>query len=147
MRLSEIIKLDEAWDTFVESRIIKEDSSFVLNGTKLSMHLKPNINPTKQGVRIQFKVQGDEIDSSQLETLTTGLQKVLNKALAQYGMSVNEDPDVPRNEGQIIGFYLTVEQLESFIKKCLKEVLKSVKKDVPPSKSTEDEKSEQEDKA
>jgi hypothetical protein len=40
-------------------------------------------------------------------------------------MSVNEDPDVPRNEGQIIGYYLTVEQLENFIKKALKEALKT----------------------
>jgi hypothetical protein len=140
MRIADIIKMDEAWDKFLyEDNALREDSSFVLNGTKLKMHLKPNINPTKQGVRIQFKVDGQEIDPNVLETLTTGLQKVLNKALATYGMSVNEDPDVPKNEGQIIGFYLTVEQLESFIKKCLKEVLKSVSSKVKPNeKSDED---------
>jgi hypothetical protein len=138
MTIADLNKLDETWEFFLANghHLLKEDASFVLNGTKLRMKLKANINPTKQGIRIQFHVE-NEVDDATLETVTVGLQKVLNKALTQYGMSVNEDPDVPRNEGQIIGYYLTVEQLENFIKKALKEALKtaSVK-----SKPTPDEK-------
>jgi beta-lactam-binding protein with PASTA domain len=126
MTIAEQNRLDHTWRLFLESDspFLKEDASFVLNGTKLRMKLKANINPTKQGIRIQFHVE-NEVDDATLETITVGLQKVLNKALTQYGMSVNEDPDVPRNEGQIIGYYLTVEQLENFIKKALKEALKT----------------------
>ena len=126
MTIADLNKLDETWDFFLKNghHLLREDASFVLNGTKLRMKLKPNINPTKQGIRIQFHVE-HEVDDATLETITVGLQKVLNKALTQYGMSVNEDPDIPRNEGQIIGYYLTVEQLENFIKKALKEALKT----------------------
>ena len=138
MTISEQNNIDELWQSF-SGKVIKEDTSFILNGNKLKMHLKPNINPTKQGVRIQFHVDG-EIGGNELATLTTGLQKVLNKALSQYGMSVNEDPDVPRGQGQVIGFYLTVEQLESFIKKALKEALKSTSTKVNTQKDGDKEK-------
>lgn len=122
---------------------LQEDASLSYAGKKLKMRLKPNINPTKQGIRIQFSLGGDELDSGELDSLTTGLQSVLNKALSPYQMSVNSDPDVPDQGEQVIGFYLTIEQFESFIKKALKETLKTAKK--PIVKKDEPEESPEED--
>jgi len=121
---------------------LQEDANLSYAGKKLKMRLKPNINPTKQGIRIQFSLGGEELGSDELDSFTTGLQTVLNKALTPYGMSVNSDPDVPDQGEQVIGFYLTIEQFESFIKKALKETLKSakktiVKKDEPDEKPEE----------
>lgn len=126
---------------------LKEDVSLSYGGKKLKMRLKPNINPTKQGIRIQFSLGGEDLDSGNLDSFTTGLQNVLNKALSQYGMSVNSDPDVPDQGEQVIGFYLTIEQFESFIKNALKEVLKTAKKpetkDEKPKENSTDDDSEE----
>ena len=129
--------------SILRKTLLLEDSSFSVNNHKLKMRLKPNINPTKQGVRIQFALDESESELSPAdkETLSTGLQKVLNKALSPYGMSVNEDPDVPHQQQQIIGFYLTVEQLEMFIKKAVQETLKTFKQTKEPSKTSDDESS------
>src|SRR5665213_3398576 len=116
-----------------ESLQLHEDASFAFGGKKLKMRLKPNINPTKEGIRIQFAISNDadDLDPSDLENFTTSLQSLLNKALSPYGMSVNSDPDVPDQGEQVIGYYLTIEQFESFIKKALKDVLKTAKKPSP----------------
>lgn len=126
-----------------ESLHIHEDASFAFGGKKLKMRLKPNINPTKEGIRIQFAISNDadDLDPSDLENFTTSLQSLLNKALSPYGMSVNSDPDVPDQGEQVIGYYLTIEQFESFVKKALKDVLKTAKK--PSPKTQEDEPSEE----
>lgn len=134
--------------TKILAESLKEDVSLSYGGKKLKMRLKPNINPTKQGIRIQFSLGGEELDSDALDTFTTGLQNVLNKALSQYGMSVNSDPDVPDQGEQVIGFYLTIEQFESFIKNALKEVLKTAKKpqtkDEEPEEKPSDEENDEE---
>lgn len=126
-----------------ESLQLHEDASFNFGGKKLKMRLKPNINPTKEGIRIQFAISNDadDLDPSDLENFTTSLQSLLNKALSPYGMSVNSDPDVPDQGEQVIGYYLTIEQFEAFIKKALKDVLKTAKK--PSPKPQEDEPSEE----
>lgn len=129
-----------------ESLVIREDASFSFGGKKIKMRLKPNINPTKEGIKIQFAIDG-ELDSSELDSFTTSLQSILNKALSTYGMSVNSDPDVPDQGQQVIGFYLTIEQFESFIKKSLKEVLKTAKKPTPKptTDDTDDDPGEEKD--
>ena len=87
---------------------LEEDASLNYAGKKVRMRLKPNINPTKQGIRIQFSFGGGDLDSNEKDAFTTGLQTILNKALSPYGMSVNSDPDVPNQGEEIIGFYLTI---------------------------------------
>jgi hypothetical protein len=123
---------------------LEEDASLNYAGKKVKMRLKPNINPTKQGIKIQFSFGGGDLDPDEKDAFTTSLQTILNKALSPYGMSVNSDPDVPNQGEEVVGFYLTIEQFETFIKKALKETLKTAKK--PEIKKNEpDEPEEEED--
>lgn len=107
----------------LNSTFLKEEFSVNLQGRKFKIKLKPNINPTKQGLRIQFAYDdGEEMSSSEKSQIETSLQNFLNKAFEPYKMSVNTDPDVPNEADNVIGFYLTVEQLENFVKRSLKKV-------------------------
>lgn len=108
--------------TSLRKLLIYEEFSLNVEGKKYKMKIKPNINPTKSGIRIQFSYEGEELSKAEKSKMESGLQNLLNKALTPYKMSVNTDPDVPREAQNVIGFYLTVEQLENFIVRSLKKV-------------------------
>ena len=62
----------EEYNKHIENGYLTDEDGqghWVVNGKKLRMKLKPNINPTKQGVRIQFKLaeSESEMDSSEME--------------------------------------------------------------------------------
>lgn len=116
--------------------LLKEEFSVNLKGKKFRIKMKPNTNPTKLGIRIQFESQdGEEISSSDQGQIESSLQNFLNKAFEPYKMSVNSDPDVPNEAGNVIGFYLPLEQLENFVKKALKKVSNDFKKPADTTKN------------
>ena len=60
----------------------------------LKMVVDVNKNPTKKGIKLQFIVpQGT--DEAKKEEITQKLKTKLNKGLAEMGLSVDTDLDVP----------------------------------------------------
>lgn len=82
----------------------------------LKMVLDVNKNPTKKGIKIQFIVpQGT--DEAKKEELTQKLKTKLNKGLANIGLSVDTDLDVPYQN--VIGFLIRLESFKLLIKNIL----------------------------
>lgn len=106
--------------------ILVESFSLNYGDKKFKVQLSPGVNPTKQGLRVRFYIiQGaDNMTGSDKKDLGVALQKILNKSLMDYEISVNYDPDSPQNDGgesrPNIGFYIDINQFESLIEKALK---------------------------
>jgi hypothetical protein len=82
----------------------------------LKMILDVNKNPTKKGIKIQFIVpQGT--DEAKKEEITQKLKTKLNKGLADMGLSVDTDLDVPYQN--VVGFLIRLESFKLFIKNIL----------------------------
>ncbi len=82
----------------------------------LKMVVDVNKNPTKKGIKIQFIVpQGT--DEAKKEEITQKLKTKLNKGLADIGLSVDTNLDVPYQN--VIGFLIRLESFKLFIKNIL----------------------------
>lgn len=82
----------------------------------LKMVLDVNKNPTKKGIKVQFIVpQGT--DEAQKEEINQKLKAKLNKGLADMGLSVDTDLDVPYQN--VVGFLIRLESFKLFIKNIL----------------------------
>ena len=82
----------------------------------LKMVLDVNKNPTKKGIKLQFIVpQGT--DEAKKEEITQKLKTKLNKGLAEMGLSVDTDLDVPYQN--VVGFLIRLESFKLFIKNIL----------------------------
>lgn len=82
----------------------------------LKMVVDVNKNPTKKGIKIQFIVpQGT--DEAKKEEITQKLKTKLNKGLADIGLSVDTDLDVPYQN--VVGFLIRLESFKLFIKNIL----------------------------
>ena len=82
----------------------------------LKMILDVNKNETKKGIKVQFIVpQGT--DEAKKEEITQKLKTKLNKGLANIGLSVDTDLDVPYQN--VIGFLIRLESFKLFIKNIL----------------------------
>ena len=82
----------------------------------LKMILDVNKNETKKGIKVQFIVpQGT--DEAKKEEITQKLKTKLNKGLADIGLSVDTDLDVPYRN--VIGFLIRLESFKLFIKNIL----------------------------
>lgn len=82
----------------------------------LKMVVDVNKNPTKKGIKVQFIVpQGT--DEAKKEEITQKLKTKLNKGLADIGLSVDTDLDVPYQN--VIGFLIRLESFKLFIKNIL----------------------------
>ena len=82
----------------------------------LKMVLDVNKNPTKKGIKVQFIVpQGT--DEAKKEEINQKLKTKLNKGLADMGLSVDTDLDVPYQN--VVGFLIRLESFKLFIKNIL----------------------------
>ena len=82
----------------------------------LKMVVDVNKNPTKKGIKVQFIVpQGT--DEAKKEEITQKLKTKLNKGLADIGLSVDTDLDVPYQN--VVGFLIRLESFKLFIKNIL----------------------------
>jgi hypothetical protein len=82
----------------------------------LKMILDVNKNETKKGIKVQFIIpQGT--DEAKKEEITQKLKTKLNKGLADIGLSVDTDLDVPYQN--VIGFLIRLESFKLFIKNIL----------------------------
>ena len=82
----------------------------------LRMVLDVNKNPTKKGIKIQFIVpQGT--DEAKKEEINQKIKTKLNKGLADLGLSVDTDLDVPYQN--VVGFLIRLESFKLFIKNIL----------------------------
>ena len=82
----------------------------------LKMILDVNKNETKKGIKIQFIVP-QNTDEAKKEEITQKLKTKLNKGLANIGLSVDTDLDVPYQN--VIGFLIRLESFKLLIKNIL----------------------------
>jgi hypothetical protein len=83
----------------------------------LKMVVDVNKNPTKKCIKIQF-IFPQGTDEAKKEEITQKLKTKLNKGLADIGLSVDTDLDVPYQN--VIGFLIRLESFKLFIKNILK---------------------------
>ena len=96
--------------------IIKEqlkEATVTASDTKFNLRTGVNKNDTKLGVKIQFEPIAAALDSDKKAKLEVALQTKLNEGLAQYGIQVSKDTDVPRPE--TIGFFIPLKQIKNLI--------------------------------
>ncbi len=97
-------------------KLIKEELSeatVTASGTKFNLRTGVNKNDTKLGVKIQFEPIAAALDSDTKSKLEVALQTKLNEGLAQYGIQISKDTDVPRPE--TIGFFIPLKQIKNLI--------------------------------
>jgi hypothetical protein len=75
-----------------------------------------NHNPTKKGVKVQF-VFPTNVEGDQKAEMTQKLQAKLNQGLAQYGLTINQDTDVPYSN--VIGFLIPIADFKLMIKNAI----------------------------
>lgn len=83
---------------------------------KLTLIVDTNNNPTKKGIKVQFKIP-ENTDENHKTEITQKLQTKLNKGLMKYNLVVNIDTDVPYDN--IIGFFITIKDIKQLIKNAL----------------------------
>ena len=96
---------------------LKEATTVNAGNTKFNLRTGVNKNPTKLGLKIQFEPLSGELDKEVKSKLEVALQEKLNLALADYGMQISKDTDVPRPN--VIGFFIPLAQLKNLIVKSL----------------------------
>ena len=96
---------------------LKEATTVNAGNTKFNLRTGVNKNPTKLGLKIQFEPLTGELDKEVKSKLEVALQEKLNLALADYGMQISKDTDVPRPN--VIGFFIPLAQLKNLIVKSL----------------------------
>jgi hypothetical protein len=82
----------------------------------LKMVIDVNKNPTKKGIKVQFIVP-EGTDEAKKEEINQKLKTKLNKGLADMGLSVDTDLDVPYQN--VVGFLIRLESFKLFIKNIL----------------------------
>ena len=75
-----------------------------------------NHNPTKKGIKVQF-VMPQTVEGDAKAEMTQKLQAKLNQGLAQYGLTVSQDTDVPY--ANVIGFLIPIADVKMFIKNAI----------------------------
>lgn len=85
-----------------------------------------NVNPTKNGIKIQFlpltadkKSRDTSLSLEQKNALASQIQQKYNQKLSKYNLNIDSDTDVP--DGDVIGFILRLPNVSNFINKALKE--------------------------
>lgn len=85
---------------------------------KPKLKISVNKNPTKEGIKVQF-VMPETIEGDSKASVTQKLQSKLNTGLSQYGLTINQDTDVPY--ANVIGFLIPIADIKLFIKKAITE--------------------------
>ena len=83
---------------------------------KPKLRIDVNNNPTKKGIKVQF-VMPETIEGDMKASVTQKLQTKLNSGLSQYGLTINQDTDVPY--ANVIGFLIPIADIKLFIKKAI----------------------------
>lgn len=83
---------------------------------KPKLRIDVNNNPTKKGIKVQF-VMPETIEGDTKASVTQKLQTKLNNGLSQYGLTINQDTDVPY--ANVIGFLIPIADIKLFIKKAI----------------------------
>lgn len=81
------------------------------------LKISVNKNPTKEGIKVQF-VFPEQLEGDNKIMLTQKLQSKLNTGLSPLSLTSNIDTDVPY--GNIIGFFIPIQDIKMMIKNSLK---------------------------
>lgn len=75
-----------------------------------------NKNDTKKGIKVQF-VFPTNIEGDQKAEMTQKLQSKLNAGLGKFGLTINQDTDVPFSN--VIGFLIPIADFKIMIKNAI----------------------------
>jgi hypothetical protein len=105
--------------------IIREELASILGEAKVSagdndfnLDVSVNRNPTKEGIKIQFKPAiGTDMSNDEKAEVTLAIQEKLNSTLEPLGLQVSEDPDIKQatDNPNVIGFYIPIAQIKNMI--------------------------------
>jgi hypothetical protein len=85
--------------------------NFKIENINFKVHFDVNKNPTKKGIKIQFKPM-QSLENVDKNELMNRIQDELNKKLDPYQLEIDYDQDVP--DKSIIGFYVKLGDLSNF---------------------------------
>lgn len=80
------------------------------------LKISVNRNKTKEGVKVQF-VFPTNIEGDQKAEMTQKLQSKLNAGLGKFGLTINQDTDVPFSN--VIGFLIPIADFKIMIKNAI----------------------------
>ena len=112
-------------------QMLFEELNKALNEAELStgnnkFKIKVDVNkyPTKKGIKIQLIPLDDTILNVPDERISVNekVQSAMNKALSQYNLQVNIDPDIRQatDDPNVLGYYIPLSQIRNLILNALK---------------------------
>lgn len=87
-----------------------------MDSNKPKLKISVNKNPTKEGIKVQF-VFPQAVEGDSKAEMAQKLQAKLNQGLSQYGLTINQDTDVPY--GNVIGFLIPIADVKLLIKNAI----------------------------
>jgi hypothetical protein len=109
---------------FEELNKALNEAELSTGNNKFKIKVDVNKNPTKKGIKIQLIPLDDTILNVPDERISVNekVQSAMNKALSQYNLQVNIDPDIRQatDDPNVLGYYIPLSQIRNLILKALK---------------------------
>jgi hypothetical protein len=109
---------------FEELNKALNEAELSTGNNKFKIKVDVNKNPTKKGIKIQLIPLDDTILNVPDERISVNekVQSAMNKALSQYNLQVNIDPDIRQatDDPNVLGYYIPLSQIRNLILNALK---------------------------
>jgi len=109
---------------FEELNKALNEAELSTGNNKFKIKVDVNKNPTKKGIKIQLIPLDDTILNIPDERISVNekVQSAMNKALSQYNLQVNIDPDIRQatDNPNVLGYYIPLSQIRNLILNALK---------------------------
>ena len=109
---------------FEELNKALNEAELSTGNNKFKIKVDVNKNPTKKGIKIQLIPLDNTILNVPDERISVNekVQSAMNKALSQYNLQVNIDPDIRQatDNPNVLGYYIPLSQIRNLILKALK---------------------------
>ena len=109
---------------FEELNKALNEAELSTGNNKFKIKVDVNKNPTKKGIKIQLIPLDNTILNVPDERISVNekVQSAMNKALSQYNLQVNIDPDIRQatDDPNVLGYYIPLSQIRNLILKALK---------------------------
>jgi hypothetical protein len=109
---------------FEELNKALNEAELSTGNNKFKIKVDVNKNPTKKGIKIQLIPLDDTILNVPDERISVNekVQSAMNKALSQYNLQVNIDPDIRQatDNPNVLGYYIPLSQIRNLILNALK---------------------------
>lgn len=109
---------------FEELNKALNEAELSTGNNKFKIKVDVNKNPTKKGIKIQLIPLDNTILNVPDERISVNekVQSAMNKALSQYNLQVNIDPDIRQatDNPNVLGYYIPLSQIRNLILNALK---------------------------